>query len=175
MSSSKIEKKKQKKQKEKTTGLKPHPEGLKEKSVKCDFAAHQEYIESALEKQTPVHKESCIIYSCNPNSDGYPRIRFSIPGVYRTWEDGTRMVWTYKQGQAIKERIKLVDFRIYIHKYMYWKTNGNYRQEGLEISHRCHNRGCSVASHMCLEQHIDNLSRIKCPKGIRCNHNPACI
>lgn len=48
----------------------------------------------------------------------------------------------------------------------------------LQASHRCHNKACINASHICVETMAENDARVACSlygQSIRCPHSPACI
>lgn len=154
------------------------PSARRRTSQKSNFNVHQMYIETILKKRQWTKAENgCKLYSCDLNVDGYPRIRYSVPGDYILDEDGNIKMFKYKN----KVRKKLVDYRPFLHVYLYWKKDCLYKRkmrrtgEKKEISHLCGKRNCGAMKHLHLEDHLSNLSRIKCPKGRRCNHNPPCI
>jgi hypothetical protein len=56
---------------------------------------------------------------------------------------------------------------------------------GFDVSHRCHNSTCWRPSHLCLESHLLNMGRNRCPGWYLnittrelicfCTHNPHCL
>lgn len=146
-----------------------------ELTVKADFDKHYRHIEAALEKMSFRIEYSCKLYNQSANSDGYPRIRYSIPGLYRCWDDGKLMKWQYRRKGRMYTRKKLRDFRIYLHSYLYWRAHGNYKTKDKEISHLCGKRNCGNVRHYTLESHTKNLSRIDCTNLKSCSHTPPCI
>lgn len=157
-----------------------HPSARRTKQ-KSNFVAHQAYIEAALKKMKWTRMGTCKLYSCNFNRDNYPRIRYSVPGDYTLDTDGNVKIFKYKRAGKEATRKRLKDYRPYLHCYLYWKKDLLYkrnmrrRREKKEISHRCGKRNCGEVEHLCLEDHLSNLSRIGCPKDNRCNHKPPCI
>lgn len=152
----------------------------KENSPPADFAAHQYFIDAALanlqvtEQPTRVvSPHPCKLYNSHLNSDGYARIRYSVPGNYRVWDDGEYMLFNHSGRES--KRKKLVDYRVYVHKYVYWRHHGATPVRPMEISHLCNNRNCGQIHHMVSEQHVYNLSRIGCLQRGVCTHVPPCL
>lgn len=157
-----------------------HP-GRAPKKYKSDFVCHARYIEDKLKKLKWVKKGECKLYSTDLNVDGYPRIRYSVPGDYILDENGEPKMFAYKRNGRVLMRKKLRDYRPLLHTYLYWKKDCLYKQKNKrrkakkEISHLCGNRNCGNPRHLHLEEHVKNLSRIGCPKGSSCIHTPSCI
>jgi Zinc-binding loop region of homing endonuclease len=151
--------------------------GSRKRSSAADYAAHRRVIRASLQKmnKTKLPKTKCLLLETKTTTkDGYPKIRYSIRKTYQSWEDGTVCVWR-KQGTDITRR-KLVDFKTTAHSFVYWAAHGNFRGQGLEISHLCSNRKCIARTHLSLESHEYNLSRIGCfKKNNSCPHTPPCI
>lgn len=134
-----------------------------------DFVADQAYIDNALNNMDPQVSpltnggaHPCLLYHYNLNTDGYARIRYSIPGDYRKWDDNTDIYWNYTRGGHPARRRKLRDYRVYLHRYLFWRNYGHAPVPPNEISHLCHNRTCGEPSHLVEETHVQNLSRIGC-------------
>lgn len=154
--------------------------GHQEESPPADFSDHQHEIDEALGNlqviQQPTRVASqypCELFNSHLNRDGYARIRYSVPGNYRVWDDGEHIF--FHQSGRRTPRIKLVDYRVYVHKYIYWLHHGETPERPMEISHICNNRNCGQIHHMVSEDHAFNLSRILCLQRGVCTHVPPCL
>lgn len=155
-------------------------QGHKEESPPADFSDHQLFIDEALgnlqvtSQQTRVQSDySCELFNSNLNNDGYARIRYSVPGNYRVWDDGEEI--RFRQSGRKNSRRKLVDYRVYVHKYIYWLHHGETPVSPMEISHVCNNKNCGQIHHLVSEDHVYNLSRIGCLQRGACTHVPPCL
>ena len=149
--------------------------GCTELVQRADYENHSDSLvrrwEEMLE-EVETNQDGCWICEENLNSQGYPRIRYSVPGVYRCWSDGACMIW--ENIETGKTRRKLVDFRTTAHSYVYWCEKGTSAQgNGMDISHLCANKKCVNIEHLCLEPHAYNLGRIGCrTRNGPCSHIP---
>lgn len=156
----------------------PNP-GQIEVQRDSDFATDQFYIDAMLNNYVSVlQPNGCIDYNYNLNSDGYARIRYSIPGDFRRWSDGS---FVYFQSGTRAPYRKRRDYRIYLHRYLFWRDLMQ-RQDYLlphqfTISHLCSNKICGNHHHYYPEHILVNLSRIECAMGLNpiCFHYPICI
>ena len=117
----------------------------------------------------------CLLTTVNVNIDGYPRIRYSKLGDYRVWDDGQHVMFKVR-GRP--DRTKLRDYRIYLHKFVYWYwVDESARDAHQDISHLCGNRNCARPEHLTRESHNVNMTRVTCHtyRQNQCPHNPPCI
>jgi len=139
---------------------------------------HAYYLEKKWDKmldEVETNTDGCWICTADMNSGGYPRIRYTVPGCYYTWSDGTNVLWLNTETGMI--RAHLVDFRTTAHSYVYWCHHGTFRtEENMDISHLCSNAQCVNIEHLHLEPHVYNLSRIGCrERNGPCSHVPKCL
>ncbi len=122
-----------------------------------DFDSDIYFIETKLATYDfTINHKGCWLYNQNLNRDGYPRIRYSIPDDYRVWDDGHDIQFTARH--RVNPVRKLRDYRIYLHRYLYWKD-----KPGLlvnqEISHLCGESRYGNSDHLFGEYHLANLAR----------------
>lgn len=152
-------------------------EGLERVYPKCNYVKHAWFLQRGLEKifeEVEEDDDGCLISDSKVNSQGYPRIGFSVPGEYYCWSDGSKVIWENDVGKAVT---KLVNFRTTAHCYVYWCHRGNFRNPDnpMDISHLCSNKLCLNINHLWLEDHVYNLSRVGCRKRDGpCSHVPKC-